>query len=141
MSKNTISINGEKLRSLLEGKSKKSIYDLAESEGFSRNFLQRACSSGKASPIVQSVAKRYGIFPKDYMIQEEDLKQMSIEDLQSEKTTRAIDESQKTFLRLGAAVNKYGDALREAFEKLTKDWNKAVEEYNESINKIREEIK
>lgn len=138
MSKNTIKIDGAKLKNLLEYYTKKSLYEISEDEGFSRNFLSQACRSGKASPIVQAVARNYGVEPEQYKLKDKELKQMSIEDLQAEKATRAIEESRKAFVKLGEAVNKAGEDLRSSFIRLTEEWNKAIEEYNENIKRIKE---
>ena len=70
MSKNTIQINGEKLRSLLEKTTGKTVYQIAEDQGFSRNLLAEAIRKGKASPIIQSVAKIYGIAPGAYELKD-----------------------------------------------------------------------
>lgn len=138
MSKNTIKIDGAKLKQLLEERSGRSLYQISEDEGFSRNFLSQACRSGKASPIVQSVANKYSVRKEEYILPEKELKQMSIEDLQAEKATRAIEESRKAFVKLGAAVNKVGEDLRASFTRFTEEWNKAIEEYNENIKRIKE---
>lgn len=138
MSKNTIEIDGAKLRKLLEERSGISLYQISEDEGFSRNFLAQACRSGRASPIVQSVANKYSVRKEEYILREKELKQMSIEDLQTEKATRAIEESRKAFVKLGAAVNKAGEEIRASFIRFTEEWNKAIEEYNKSIEKIKE---
>lgn len=138
MSKNTIKIDGDRLKGLLEYYTKKSLYEISEDEGFSRNFLSQACRSGKASPIVQAVARNYGVEPEQYKLKDKELKQMSIEDLQTEKATRAIEESRKAFVKLGAAVNKAGEEIRASFIRFTEEWNKAIEEYNKSIEKIKE---
>lgn len=141
MSKNTIEINGTKLRSALEAKSGMSVYDLAEAEGFSRNFLAQACRSGKASPIVQSVANKYSVRVEEYRLTKE-LKQMTIEDIGAEeykdRLNIAIKVSDETINRISEAANKAAEDLRKAFEDLSKRWNKAVENYTEEINKIRE---
>jgi hypothetical protein len=138
MSKNTIKIDGAKLKQLLEERSGRSLYQISEDEGFSRNFLSQACRSGKASPIVQSVANKHSVRKEEYTLPEKELKQMSIEDLQAERATRAIEESRKAFVKLGEAVNKAGEDLRASFIRLTEEWNKAIEEYNENIKRIKE---
>lgn len=138
MSKNTIKIDGAKLKQLLEERSGRSLYQISEDEGFSRNFLSQACRSGKASPFVQSVANKYSVRKEEYILPEKELKQMTIEDLQAERATRAIEESRKAFVKLGEAVNKVGEDLRASFIRLTEEWNKAIEEYNENIKRIKE---
>lgn len=66
MKKNSIEIYGEKLRKILEKETKKSVYELALEQGFSKNFIAEACRSGIASPTLQAVVKLYGIMPEDY---------------------------------------------------------------------------
>ena len=70
MSKNTIKIDGQKLKALLTGATGKTVYQLAKDNGFSDNFFATAIRSGKASPIVQSVARNYGIAPEAYILKE-----------------------------------------------------------------------
>ena len=85
MSKNTIRINGEKLRFLLEDSTGKTIREIALENGFSKNLISEAIRQDKASPVVQNIAKLYGITPEAYMIKEEpEIKepaQMSIDDI------------------------------------------------------------
>lgn len=68
MSKNTIKIDGKKLRTLLEGSTGKTIRELAIENGFSKNIISEAIRQGKASPIVQNLAKLYGISPEAYKL-------------------------------------------------------------------------
>ena len=138
MSKNTIKIDGAKLKQLLEERSGRSLYQISEDEGFSRNFLSQSCRSGKASPIVQSVANKYSVRKEEYILPEKELKQMSIEDLQVERVNKSIEESNKAMKRLGAAVERAGEDISAAFIKLTEAWNKAIKDYNESIKRLKE---
>ena len=69
--KNSIEIYGDKLRELLERETKKSVYDLALEQGFSKNFIAEACRSGIASPTLQAVARLYGVVPEMYVKREE----------------------------------------------------------------------
>ena len=71
MSRNTIKINGEKLRTLLESSTGKNLYQIAEENGFSRNIIIESIRNGRASPIIQNIAKLYGIAPEAYQIKEE----------------------------------------------------------------------
>lgn len=66
MGKNNIKIDGDKLRSLLESVSGKSIYQVALDCGYSRNLIAESIRVGAASPIIQNVAKLYGIEPSAY---------------------------------------------------------------------------
>ena len=91
MSKNTININGEKLRKLLEIETGSSIYEIAESSGFSRNLIAEAIRKGKASPIVQMIAESCGLLKDDYILKESEVKeiapgrQISIDDIEEDK--------------------------------------------------------
>ena len=67
MRKTTIMIDGGKLRTILETKTGKSIYDISSENGFARNFLNEACRNNKASNIVQAVVRLYGIEPEEYI--------------------------------------------------------------------------
>lgn len=141
MSKNTIKIDGKKLKGLLEYYAKKSLYDISEEEGFSRNFLSQACRSGKASPIVQSVARNYGVEPEQYKLSGE-LKQMRIEDIAPspswETLNKSIEVSRDTYNDLAKMTSKVAKEIEEAFETLKREWDKAVKAYINEIEKIKE---
>lgn len=87
--KTTIKINGNKLRSLLETATGKSIYQIAEESGYSRNVIANAVRQGYASSAVQNIARLYGITPDEYKVKDPELKkepaQISIDDLESIK--------------------------------------------------------
>lgn len=89
--KTTIKIDGEKLRSLLEDKTGKTIYQIAEESGYSKNVLSNAIHNGYASSAVQNIARLYEIYPEAYKILEfkhkdEELKgQISIDDIEGLK--------------------------------------------------------
>ena len=68
--KNTIKIDGEKLKRLLEKKTGLSLYEISENCGYSNKLLYQACSEGYASSTVQNVARLYGIAPEDYKVEE-----------------------------------------------------------------------
>ena len=138
MSKNTIKIDGARLKALLEYYAKKSLYEISEDEGFSRNFLAQACRSGKASPIVQAVAKNYGVVPEQYKLKDNDLKQMTIDDIQSERLNEALEQSAKAIDNLNSVVCNCANDIEKAFSKLREEWKKAIEEYNENIKMIKE---
>ena len=143
MSKNTIKIDGAKVREALEISTGKTVYQLSTENGFSNNFLKQACKANRASPIVQNVLRSYGLDPEDFKLNEEpetetEYKQMSLEDMQSEKVAKAIQASNAALIRLSSQVTKTGERLRETFEDLVKAWNSAIEEYNEEINKLME---
>ena len=143
MSKNTIKIDGAKLKNLLEYYTKKSLYDISEDEGFSRNFLPQACRSGKASPIVQAVARNYGVEPEQYKLKDKELKQMRIEDIETDTVSKktldkAVDLSRDTYYDLAKMTNKASNEIEEAFKALEREWNKAVTKYLKEIEKIKE---
>ena len=141
MSKNTIKIDGKKLKGLLEYYAKKSLYEISEDEGFSRNFLSQACRSGKASPIVQSVARNYGVEPEQYKLSGE-LKQMRIEDIDTssalESLNKSVEISRETYNNLAKMTEKAANEIAEAFETLKREWSKAVKEYSDEIKKLKE---
>ena len=86
--RSTIQIDGDKLRSLLESTTGKTIYEISIENGFSKNLISEACRSGYASAVVQNVTKLYGISPEAYKIVEtEDKKpsQISIDDIEALK--------------------------------------------------------
>lgn len=142
MSKNTIKIDGARLKGLLEYYAKKSLYEISEDEGFSRNFLSQACRSGKASPIVQSVARNYGVEPEQYKLKDNDLKQMRIEDIAPspswESLNKSVELSKDTYNDLAKMTSKAAKEIEEAFETLKREWDKAVKAYINEIEKIKE---
>jgi hypothetical protein len=90
MSKNTIAINGNRLKSIIEEDLKTDIYKISTDNGYSRNLVAQAIRTHKASPLVQNLMRLYNIDPIDYMeykiepkeIQEtEDNKQITIEEI------------------------------------------------------------
>jgi len=86
MSKNTIKIDGEKLRTLLENTTGKTLTEIALENGFSKNLISETCRKGKASPIVQNIAKLYGISPEAYKAKEPEIKeatQISIDEIET----------------------------------------------------------
>lgn len=92
MSKNTIKINGVRLRALAESASGKTIYEIAKEAGYSRNILAEAIRTGKASPVVVNLLRLYSIEPEEYELKEEpeiieeprpEGEQLSIDDLAS----------------------------------------------------------
>ena len=146
MSKNTIKIDGAKLKQLLEERSGRSLYQISEDEGFSRNFLSQACRSGKASPIVQSVANKYSVRKEEYILPEKELKQMTIEEIDTDTVSKktlekAVVLSKYTYDDLARMTNKAAKEIAEAFEALKREWEKAVKEYLKEIEKIKEGLK
>lgn len=101
---NSIKIDGEKLKKLLETMSGRSLAEISVEHGFSRRFLPEACRVGVASAIVQSVARLYNIEPEDYRLEEiKEPQQMTIDEIvdngraititiDAEKLTKCISE-------------------------------------------------
>lgn len=92
MNSTTIKIDGAKLRQLLETKTGKTIYQIANESGYSKNVISNAIKKGYASSAVQNIARLYEIYPDDYKVIEpdpvktEELKgQISIDDIESIK--------------------------------------------------------
>lgn len=92
MNSTTIKIDGAKLRQLLETKTGKTIYQIANESGYSKNVIANAIKKGYASSAVQNIARLYDITPDDYKVIEpdpvktEELKgQISIDDIESIK--------------------------------------------------------
>lgn len=94
MNSTTIKIDGAKLRQLLENKTGKTIYQIAQESGYSKNVISNAIKKGYASSAVQNIARLYDITPDDYKViervttlraleyeEEKKLKQLSIDDL------------------------------------------------------------
>lgn len=75
--RSTIKIDGDKLRSLLESTTGRTIYEISIDNGFSKNLISEACRNGYASAVVQNVAKLYGISPEAYKIVETEDKEPS----------------------------------------------------------------
>lgn len=139
MSKNTFKVDGAKVKEALELTTGKTVYQIAKENGFSDNFLKQACKANRASPIVQSVMRSYGLDPEDFKLKEEpELKQMTIEDMQSERLNKSLDQSAKAFDKLGVSVCIYKNEIEVAFKKLMDGWKKAIDEYDESIKRLRE---
>lgn len=92
MNSTTIKINGAKLRMLLETKTGKTIYQIANESGYSKNVISNAIKKGYASSAVQNIARLYEIYPDDYKVIEpdpeptEEIKgQISIDDIETLK--------------------------------------------------------
>lgn len=92
MNSTTIKIDGAKLRQLLESKTGKTIYQIANECGYSKNVIANAIKKGYASSAVQNIARLYEIYPDDYKVIEpdpeptEEIKgQISIDDIESIK--------------------------------------------------------
>lgn len=71
MSKNSINIDGEKLRNIVERRLGFNIYAIAEANGYSRNLVAQAIRTGKASPLIQNLLRLYEVAPEEYEYKEE----------------------------------------------------------------------
>ena len=93
--KTTIKINGNKLRSLLETATGRTIYQIAEESGYSRNVIANAVRQGYASSAVQNIARFYGITPGMYKAKDPEPKkepaQISIDDIEAIKRDELKD--------------------------------------------------
>lgn len=87
--KTTIKIDGDKLRSLLESTTSKTLYEVAVESGYSRNVIVNAVRQGYASSAVQNIARLYGITPDMYKAKDPEPKkepaQISIDDIEAIK--------------------------------------------------------
>lgn len=87
--KTTIKIDGNKLRSLLESTTSKTLYEVAVESGYSRNVIVNAVRQGYASSAVQNIARLYGITPDMYKAKDPEPKkepaQISIDDIEAIK--------------------------------------------------------
>lgn len=144
MSKNTIKIRGDLLKKRLEITTGKTLYELSEENGFSRNFLSEACRSGRASPIVQTVVKKYGIDIRSVIFSEvkKEFKQMTIEEIGSDLVPKEhldnlanfVDVKTDDFTR---EVNKLGEEMTKLFNDFVEAWNKSIKEYEAKIEEIK----
>lgn len=141
--KNSIYIDGEKLRKHIEAVTGKTIYEVAESAGFSKKFLFEACKKGVASPTVQAVLKVLGIdvFKFEVFKAKEpepgDYKQISFDDLEEErkrlfKERLQFENERQEFIRIKsafalevAAAHKKENAIKAALT--------IIEEYNDKM--------
>ena len=69
MGKNTIKIDGTKLRRIIED-SGYNIYEIPVRYGFSKNLIQGAIAKNEASVVVQNLLKNIGIDKEDYIVYE-----------------------------------------------------------------------
>ena len=105
----TIKIDGNKLRSLLESTTNKSIYEIATESGYTSNVIANSCKKGYASSAVQNIARLYGITPDAYKVNEEEPVKSIVK-----------DPEQISFDDLGGLTkDDIKDAIREALIELT----------------------
>lgn len=93
MSKNSINIDGEKLRNIVERRLGFNIYAIAEANGYSRNLVAQAIRSGKASPLIQNLLRLYEVTPEEYEYKEEEITpidpQLTFDDIEVDSISRA----------------------------------------------------
>jgi hypothetical protein len=98
MSKNNIIIDGEKLKAIINELGL-NMYTISTEKGYSRNLVNQAIRTKKASPVVQNLLKDYGIYPDEYRykepINEEDEEliqldnQLTFDDIEVDSISRA----------------------------------------------------
>lgn len=142
MSKNTIKIRGDLLKKRLEITTGKTLYELSEENGFSKNFLSEACRSGRASPIVQAVVRKYGIEPSIFTEVKKEFKQMTIEEIGSDLVPKEALDNLANFLDeqtddITREVNKLGEEMTKLFNDFVEAWNKSLKEYEAKIEEIK----
>lgn len=137
--KNSIYIDGEKLREHIEAVTGKTIYEVSEAAGFSKKFLFEACKKGVASPTVQAVLKVYNIDVFKFEIKKDEptateYKQLSFDDLESERdrlfTERVklaserqeFDKAKKALAEAWHEAQKKEDAFKEGLA-IIKDYS------------------
>lgn len=74
MGKNTIKIDGKKLRKIIEDKGL-NLYAMPVKYGFSKNLVQGAIAKNEASIVVQNLLSYFNIEKEAYMIREEEEEQ------------------------------------------------------------------
>lgn len=70
MGKNTINIDGEKLRARIE-RLGLNMYKMPVEHGYTKNVIANSIKVGKASPLVVNLLSTYGIFKEDYEAKDE----------------------------------------------------------------------
>lgn len=70
MGKNTINIDGKKLKARIE-KLGLNMYKMPIMHGYTKNVIANSIKVGKASPLVVNLLSTYGIFKEDYETKEE----------------------------------------------------------------------
>lgn len=70
MARNTIKIDGPKLRNIIERRLGFNIYQFCEANGYSRNLIAQAIRDERASALVQNLMRLYDISPEEYEYKE-----------------------------------------------------------------------
>ena len=86
MARNTIKIDGPKLRNIIERRLGFNIYQFCEANGYSRNLIAQAIRDERASALVQNLMRLYEISPEEYEYKEpikedKELTQVTIDDI------------------------------------------------------------
>lgn len=119
MSKNSIKINGDKLRTLLEERTGLTIYQIAQINGFSRNLIAESIRKEIASPIVQMIADKCGVNTEEYIYKEPitapERTQISIDDYESIKRSELLELIKEAIIELvnETEVRAYTDPLKQ----------------------------
>ena len=130
MAKNSILIDGSKLRNIVERRLGFNIYKFCEANGYSKNLVAQAIRTGKASPLVQNLLRLYEIAPEEYEYKEPitetpEREQISIEDI--------------TPLTRSELKDLIKEALKEVLSYFKSDW--ICTDYDEISNTYRVAIK
>lgn len=138
MGRNNIKIDSDKLRSLLESVSGKSIYQVALDCGYSRNLIAESIRVGVASPIVQNVAKLYGIEPSAYELKTPVIAPTSPESVEKDNQLSIYDISQEALSEAvkNALESTLPAMLKTTFDKMLKDAYELGRKdgYNKGVN-------
>lgn len=141
MAKNSISIDGEKLRNIVERRLGFNIYKFCEANGYSRNLVAQAIRTGKASPLVQNLLRLYEIPPEEYEYKEPvkdpvTRDQVSIEDI-TPLTRAEVKDLLKESLR--EVLSSYeGEWICTDFDKMTNTFRIAIKLRREPYARERE---
>ena len=86
MARNTIKIDGPKLRNIIERRLGFNIYQFCEANGYSRNLIAQAIRDERASALVQNLMRLYDISPEEYeykdpIKEDKELTQVTIDDI------------------------------------------------------------
>lgn len=128
MNSTTIKIDGAKLRQLLETKTGKTIYQIANESGYSKNVISNAIKKGYASSAVQNIARLYEIYPVDYRILEiehkdEELKgQISIDDIETIKRDELKELFKQAIREAGFKAPELKALIKEAVREEIKEF-------------------
>lgn len=115
MARNSIAIDGEKLRNIIEQDLKYTIYEICTINDYSRNLVAQAIRSGKASPVVQNLLKLYGVYPIEYMAFEDPFE----EPIEDDKAPEQISIDDITPITRAELKDIVKESVIEVFNSLT----------------------